>query len=146
MQEVIEKALEFKKRHPMTVAWRIKANAKLVGSYISPEEDIKYVFIGQKNDFFYDILSTNVAVITNKRIIVGTKRVLFGHFITSITPDLFNDLKIKAGMFWGKVYIDTVGELVIFSNIDKGALDEIESQVTEHIIREKKKYPKREAR
>ncbi|MEG1647854.1 MAG: PH domain-containing protein [Bacilli bacterium] len=141
---VYEKALEFKQKYPSTIAWRINEHCKVINKYLNPDEDVKYVFVGQKNDHWYDMISTNVAVITNKRLIVGSKRLLFGHFYASITPDLFNDLKIKSGIIWGKIYIDTIGELVIFSNISKSALNEIETQVTEHIMKEKKNYLHRE--
>jgi len=77
---------------------------------------------------------------TNKRLLLGSKRVLFGYFFTSITPDLFNDLKVKSGLIWGKIFIDTVGELVVISNLSKDSLDEIETNVTENMMKEKKKY------
>lgn len=140
MDEITQKALEFKKKYPSTIAWRIRKNAKVISKHINPDEKVKYVFVGQKGPYFYDMITTNVVVLTDKRLLIGTKRVLFGYFYTSITPDLFNDLKIRAGIFWGKVIIDTVGELVIFSNISKNALDEIETNITENMMREKKKY------
>lgn len=137
---ILQKALEFKRKYPSTIAWRIKKHAKVLEKHINPDEEVRYVFIGQKNDNPLDIISTNIVVITNKRIITGTKRLLFGYFYTSITPDLFNDLKIQSGIIWGKVCIDTLNELVIFSNISKKALDEIETQITENMMREKQKY------
>lgn len=137
---VYEKALEFKRKYPLTVAWRLKAHCKLVEEYLNPGENVKYVFVGQKNNSWYDIITTYVFVITNKRLIVASKRVLFGYFFTSITPDLFNDLKIKAGIIWGKVFIDTVGELVIISNLSKKCLNEIETYVIDNMIKEKKKF------
>ena len=137
---VYEKALEFKRKYPLTVAWRLKAHCKLVEEYLNPGEKVKYVFVGQKNNHWYDIITTYVFVITNKRLIVASKRVLFGYFFTSITPDLFNDLKIKAGIIWGKVFIDTVGELVIISNLSKKSLNEIETYVIDNMIKEKKKF------
>ena len=137
---VYEKALEFKRKYPLTVAWRLKEHCKLVEEYLNPGEKVKYVFVGQKNNHWYDIITTYVFVITNKRLIVASKRVLFGYFFTSITPDLFNDLKIKAGIIWGKVFIDTVGELVIISNLSKKCLNEIETYVIDNMIKEKKKF------
>ena len=137
---VYEKALEFKRRYPSTVAWRIKAHAKVVEKYLNPGEVIKYVFVGQKNDCWYDIITTNVIVMTNKRLLLGSKRLLFGYLFTSITPDLFNDLKIRSGIFWGRVYIETVSEFVTISNVSKKALDEIETNITENMMREKRRY------
>ena len=53
---------------------------------------------------------------------------------------MFNDLTVKMGIVWGKIYIDTVRELVILSNIDPKALDLIETNITEYMMNEKKKY------
>ena len=52
---------------------------------------------------------------------------LIGYFLNSITPDMYNDLEISSGLIWGKVYIDTVKETMVLSNIDKAALDHIET-------------------
>ena len=93
---------------------------------------------------FYDIISTHVFVITNKRLIIATKRVLFGYFLYSITPDMFNDLTVYSGLIWGKVQIDTIKEVVFISNLSKKSLDEIETSVTEYMMKEKKKYARRE--
>ena len=60
----------------------------------------------------------------------------------SITPDLFNDLKVRSGIIWGKIDIDTVKEFVTFSNVSKRALSEIETKVTSFMMEEKQKYGK----
>lgn len=83
-------------------------------------------------------------MITNKRLIIATKRVLFGYFLYSITPDMFNDLTVYSGLIWGKVQIDTIKEVVFISNLSKKSLDEIETSVTEYMMKEKKKYARRE--
>ena len=75
---------------------------------------------------------------------IAQKRLLFGWFFTTITPDLYNDLKVNMGMIWGKIYIDTVKELVCFSNIQREALSEIETAVTEYMMKQKKEYIKEE--
>lgn len=137
---VYQKALDFKRRYPFTIAWRIKAHSTIIDKHLNPDEVIKYVFVGQKNDCWYDIITTNVIVMTNKRLLLGCKRLLFGYLFTSITPDLFNDLKVRSGILWGRVYIDTVREMVTISNLSKEALDEIETNITENMMREKKKY------
>ncbi len=143
MNEVYKKALAFKKKYPKTIAWRLKKNSSRVEEHLNPDEVVKYVFVGQKNDNPFDILSTCVVAITNKRILIGRDRVVVGYFLDSITPDLFNDLKVLSGLIWGKVHIDTVKEFVTISNLDKKSLREIETEVSEYVMREKKKYPKR---
>lgn len=146
MNSVYEKAKEFKRRYPATVAFRIRAHSKLAQKFIGSDEQIKYVFVAQKNFKSYEFINTNVIVLTNKRLLVATKRLIFGYFYKAITPDLFNDLTLKGGILWGKVVIDTVKEKVVLSNIDKAALAEIEQNISDVMMREKKKYMRRESK
>ena len=137
---IYQKAKEFKSKYPMTVCWRLKKHCKVIEKHINSDETVRYVFAAQKNNNPLDIITTYVVAITDKRILLGQKRLLFGYIYTAITPDLFNDIKVQMGIIWGKVFIDTVKEFVCFSNIDKNALAEIETNVTTNIMEEKKKY------
>ncbi len=137
---VYDEAKNFKRKYPMTVAWRIKKHSRIVQKFLNPGEQVLYVFVAQKNNNPLDIISTNVIALTNKRILLGHKRLLFGFFYTTITPDMFNDLKVDQGLVWGKIIIDTVKEVVTLSNISKKALDNIETNITEYMMKEKKKY------
>lgn len=141
MQSVVyKKVRDFKNRYPMTISWRLKEHCKIIDKHLNPGEIVKYAFAAQKNDKTLDIISTNVVVLTNKRILIGQKRMVFGYFFTAITPDMFNDLGIAMGLIWGKVRIDTIKEVVTLSNIQKDALPEIETCVTEYMMTEKQKY------
>lgn len=133
-----QKVLEYKRKYPMTVAWRLKQHCKIIDKHLNPGEEVLYAFAAQKNNNPFDIVTTCVVALTNKRIMIAQKRVIFGYFFTSITPDLYNDLKVSMGIIWGKVYVDTVKELVVFSNIQRGALSEIETFITDYMIKEKK--------
>jgi len=133
-------AKEFKRRYPATVAFRLRAHSKLAQKFIGSDEEIKYVFVAQKNFKSYEFINTNVIVLTNKRLLVATKRLLFGYFYRAITPDMFNDLTLKSGILWGKIVIDTIKEVVVLSNIDKAALSEIEQNISSVMMEEKKKY------
>lgn len=139
--EIYKKAKEFKKRYPSTVAWRLRAHCKVVASHLENNEQIKYVFVGQKNDNIFDIITTYVIVITDRRIVLGEKRLFWGYFFVSITSDMFNDVTIKQGLLWGRCIIDTVKERVVISNLSKKSLPEIESNITTHVIAAKKKMP-----
>lgn len=130
----------FKDKYPMTICWRLKAHSKVIEKHLNSDEEIEYVFAAQKNANPLDIITTYIVVITDKRILLGQKRLLFGYMFTSITPDMFNDLKVQTGLVWGKVFIDTVKEFIALSNIDKSALSEIETNVTTYVMEEKKKY------
>ena len=144
-QDIYLGVKEFKRKYPMTIAFRLRAHAKTVSKFIGSDEEIRYVFVAQKNYQSYEIINTNIIVLTDKRLVVATKRLLFGYFYRVITPDMFNDLTIKTNIIWGKVIIDTIKEKIILSNIDPNALPEIEENVSNVMMEEKKKYIQRES-
>lgn len=140
MGSVYEQVRAFKNKYPMTVGWRLKQNSEVIEKHLNPGEKVLYAFVAQKNDNPLDIISTAVVALTNERILIGRKRVVMGYFLDSITPDMFNDLKISSGIIWGKVYIDYVKEFVTLSNISKDALSEIETKISSFMMEQKKKY------
>lgn len=140
MGVVYKKVLEFKKRYPMTVGWRLKQNSSVIEKHLNPGEEVLYAFVAQKNDNPLDVISTAVVVLTNERILIGRKRVVLGYFLDSITPDMFNDLKVLSGIIWGKIYIDSVKEFITLSNISKEALNEIETNISSFMMEQKKLY------
>lgn len=142
MNYIYEQAKEFKKRYPMTVAWRLNSHSKVIKKHLSADEAVLYVFAGQKSPFIWDMFSTYLVVLTNKRILVAEKRLLFGYYFISVTPEMFNDLSVQSGIIWGKVFIDTIKEQVIINNIDKRALAEIQNKVSEYMLEEKRKVVK----
>ena len=140
MNDTYLKLKEFKSKYPSTIAWRLKAHSKVIERHLNPGEIVNFVFAAQKGFSSIDIFSTFVIVLTNKRILLAQKRVLWGYTYLSVTPDMFNDLTVFSGLIWGKVYIDTVKETIILSNVSKNSLDDIETQITEYMMTEKKKY------
>ena len=142
MNYICEQAIEFKKKYPTTIAWRLKKHSEVIKKHLSADEAILYVFAGQKSPFIWDMFSTYLVALTNKRILVAEKRLLFGYYFISITPEMFNDLSVQSGIIWGKVFIDTIKEQVIINNIDKRALAEIQNRVSEYMLEEKRKVVK----
>lgn len=141
MGKVYEQAKNFKEKYPGTISWfRIKKHAKVIEQHLNPNEIPLYSFIGQKNENILDVFSTCVICITNERILIGQDHLLVGYTLNSITPDLFNDMQVYCGLFFGKVTIDTVKETIILTNLDKKSLPEVETSVTSFIMEEKKKY------
>ena len=129
-KEIYRRAKEFKRKYPMTIAFRLRAHAKVASKFIGSDEEIKYVFVAQKNYQSYEIINTNIIVLTNKRLIVVTKRLIFGYFFRMITPEMFNDLTVK--------------EEVVLSNIDSRALSEIDDNVTMYMLEQKRKFKESE--
>ena len=128
------------KKYPMTIAWRLRSHCKVIDKHLNTGEKILYIFTGQKNDSYINFLNTYVVVFTNKRIMLATKRVLFGYFFKSITPDMYNDLTIHRGLVWGSIVLDTMKEVITITNLDKKSLDDIETNITEVIIKYKKEF------
>ena len=136
----------FLKKYPGTIAFRIKKHCEVIEKHIDKDEHIIYAFVGQKNKHWYDITSTHVFALTNKRLMIATKRIVFGYFLYSITPEMFNDLTVYSGLFFGKVTIDTVKELIYITNLSKDCLDEIETNISSFMIEEKRKYGLKEVK
>ncbi len=144
MNSSYELVRKFMKKYPLTVAWRLRKHAKIIDRHLNPGEKILYVFAGQKNDTSLDLVNTNIVALTDKRIMVATKRVLFGYFFKTITPDMYNDLTVRKGLIFGSITLDTVKEVITITNIDPRALGEIETNITEIMIKQKKEFAKRE--
>lgn len=140
MGVVYEKVKEFKRRHSSSVMWRVKQHSKVIEKHINPGEEVLYTFAGQLNDNPLNVYCTAVIALTTKRLLIAQKNILFGYTLNSITPDLFNDMQVKSGILWGKITIDTAKEVVILTNLSKGSLDEIETNITEFMMEEKQKY------
>ncbi len=139
---VYEKIMAFKHRNKGGISWRVKAHSKVIEKHLNPGEEVLYAFAAQKGLSSLEIFNTYAVAVTNKRILISQKRVLFGYIFVSITPDMFNDLTVVTGLIWSKVVIDTVKEVITLSNISKDAVKEIETAITEVMMREKKKYVK----
>lgn len=144
MNNVYNEVLKFKHNYPKTIAFRIKHHASVVEKHLNPGEELLYVFCGQKNEKSAIIINSCVVALTNKRIIIGQKRVLWGYFFTTITPDMYNDLKVTKNLIWSDIEIDTMKENVYLSNIDPRGAIGIETAITEFMMREKRKYGKKE--
>lgn len=140
MESVYTQVIDFKLRYPLTIGWRTAQHCKVIDKHLGDDEKVLYGFTAQKSDSFFNIISSCVVVLTNKRLLVAQKRVLFGYFLYSITPDMFNDLTVKMGLIWGKVYIDTIKELVTLSSISRKALIEIEEKISTFMMEAKKNY------
>lgn len=127
--KVYKMVSKFKRKYPKTIAFRLRKHAQVVENILDDDEIVYYTFCGQRNDAHTMIFDSCVVALTNKRIIVGEKRLLFGYYLLNISTKLFNDLSISSDMIFGRIEIDTVKEKLFISNIDKRALDEIETMI-----------------
>ena len=143
MKSIYQMAVEFKKKYPKTIAFRLGKHAKVIEEHLYQGEVVSYVFCGQKNFHSYMWCNSCVVAVTDKRLVIGQKRFFWGYFFTTVTPDLYNDLKVVNNLIWSDVNIDTVSEKIYISNLDpKGAID-IQKNITKFMMEEKKKYGKK---
>lgn len=142
---VYDQAKHFIKKYPGGITWfRVKKHASVVEKHLNPGETPSFTFVGQKNESVFDWFATCVVTITDRRILIGQKRILWGYRLSSITPDLYNDMQVYQGLLWSKVTIDTVKEEIVLSNLSKKGTDEIETRISEFMMEEKKKYQPRD--
>ena len=127
-------------KYPLTVAWRLEKNCNVISQHLNEGEEVTFAFAAQNNNSTFNIFNTCIVALTTERLLIGYKRVVFGYYFVSITPDLYNDLEIRNGIIWARLIIDTVKEKVDLSNIQTAALIDIETEITEFMIREKQKY------
>ena len=53
---------------------------------------------------------------------------------------MYNDLSVSKGLIFGRVILDTIKEVLTLTNIDPRALSEIESNITEIMLKQKKEF------
>lgn len=134
MNNVYEEASKFLNKYSSTVAFRVAQHSKVIEEHLDDDEELKYVFVGQKNEKQIQFPHTAVIALTNKRMLFGRKRLLFGYVFYAVTPKMLNDVKVWSGLIWGKLVIDTVKEVVVVSNLSKKSLDEVETALTKYMI------------
>ena len=138
---VLQCVLEFKKRYPSTIMWRVRKHCAVIEKHLNPGEIVLYAFAAQKNDSATQIFDTAVLCVTSDRILIAQDQILYGYTLNSITPEMYNDMQIFSGIFWGKICIDTVKEVMYFSNFSKKSLPEVQSVISMYMMEAKKMYP-----
>lgn len=141
-QIIYEEARAFRRKFPLTIAFRLKANSAVVQKHLDAGETPLYTFVGQKRKDRMGRNQTAVVTITDKRILIGRSKLFhFGYILNVITPDMFNDLRVECGPIFGSVILDTIKEKVIITYLDRRSLDDIENHVSGTMTNLKKQYP-----
>ncbi len=143
-ESVYERVVAFKRKFPGSVTWRLAKHCDVIEKHINPNEQILFAFGGQLNENRFQFFDTAVVCLTSERIIIGHKRLFYGYNFITVTPDMYNDLTVEAGLIWGTIIIDTVKEKITISNLAKKSLPEIETFITMFMEEAKKQYPARE--
>ena len=143
MKSIYSMVREFKSKYSKCIAFRLAEHSKVIEEHLYEGEKVNYVFCGQKSESFFSLFNSCVVAIIDQRLGVGQKRILWGFFFTSVTPDLYNDLKVIKNLIWSDIFIDTVSEKVYISNLDPKSAVEISKHITKFMMEEKKKYGKK---
>ena len=77
---VYEKIVEFKKKYPMTVAWRLKKHAKIVDMHLNPGEEVLYAFAASVINTPSNAIATSIST--------KVKPLLFDFFILLLLSSL----------------------------------------------------------
>lgn len=145
MGKVVNMAKKFTNKYGLTIAFRVSKHAGIVEKHLNDDEKVLYVFAGRKTDDSDKKPKSAVIAITDKRILIGRCGLFnMNYSLNSVTPDLYNDLKVTSGLIFGRVIIDTVKETIIISGIDKNALPDVETNISKIMIELKKEYAKEE--
>ena len=130
----------FLNKYPKGVTWfRLKKHCAIIDKHLNPGETIDFAIAGQLDNSHLSFFNTGVFVITSQRIIVAQNRLFIGYKLSSITPDLYNDMQVDCGFLWGTLCVDTVKEKIYISNLDKDCLPELETSITTFMHEAKKK-------
>ena len=136
-----KKVKDFQKKFGGSVVWRLKEHSSVIEKHINPNEQLLFAFAGQLNEGKWEFFDTAIVALTSERIIIGHKGLVYGYKFITVTPDMYNDLTVNAGLIWGTIIIDTIKEKITISNLDKRALPEIETFITMFMEEAKKQYP-----
>lgn len=136
---------EFLRRHPGTIAWRLKKHSKVIQRHLNDDEVVLFSFAGQKNTNTFQPFYTTVIVFTNKRMLLGQRMFLGRSHYTSITPDMLNDFEIRTGILYGSVEIDTIKEHFTIGCLSKSSLPAIEDALSKYMVNEKLKYMQKDS-
>lgn len=142
VKSIYERCLEFKKKYPKTIIWRLKKHCDVVQNHLNDDEVCLYAFFCQKDTGITLPFYSTVIVFTNKRMLLGRKKFFGRYYYTSMTPDMLNDFEIRANILFGMVEIDTVKEHFIINCLDKKSLKKIEDALSKYLVDEKIKYMK----
>lgn len=142
MGKIYSMVMKFRHNYSGGIAWRLKRHCEVIEKHLNPGEEVLYAFCGQKNLGNFEWFDTYVGVITTKRMLFGHKNLLWGYVLSSVTPDMYNDLQVFQGLIWGKIVIDTVKEQIVLTNLPKNSLDDIETNISEYMMEQKKLYTK----
>ncbi len=143
-ESCFERVEAFKKKFPITVCWRLKRHSEIIEKHLNPNEQLLFAFAAQLNEGKWHLFDTAIIALTSERIMIGHKGLIYGYNYLTVTPDMYNDLKVRKNLIWSDVEIDTIKENVYISNLDPDGAIEIETKITEFMMKEKRKYVKKD--
>ena len=79
--------LEFKKRYPITVMWRIKKHCQVIEKHLNCSEKVLYAFAAQKNNNPLDVITSYVKNIIIPTVILAGEKDIVSYEHTKLIAD-----------------------------------------------------------
>ena len=134
---IYESVKAYKEKYPSTLAFRLKKHAEVVENNLKDGERVLYAFCGllstptvTNGENSTSLQGTAVVALTNKRIIIGHKGLLFGSKVKSIDMKKYNDMTVDKGLIWSKLNIDTFKEEFNIGGLTSDGASEAEECVS----------------
>lgn len=133
---IYESVKAYKDKYPSTLAFRLKKHAEVVEKNIKKDERVLYTFCGHgiagntSVENGASSYGTVVVALTNKRIVIGHKGLLFGSKIKSIDMKKYNDMTVDKGLIWSSLNIDTFKEEFKVAGLTAEGANEAEENVS----------------
>lgn len=125
MGRVYEKLMLFKNRYPHTLTSRLYAHATVAENSLADKEEVLYASCG-----FDELFRTIIFVVTDKRVLVARKKLVYGYYCTSIDKEKICQINTSKGMFLTNVSIRTLTETFGSVNLfDDEAADDIKRSI-----------------
>lgn len=102
---IYEKVMEFKNKFSGVPATRLERHAEVAMKSLAEGENVLHVYCGL--DEFY---RTQIVVVTDRRVIVARKKLLFGSRISSIDRDKVCNIHNRRSLLWNDIFFNTLTE------------------------------------
>ena len=127
---IYEKAMKFKSKYSGSISFRLKEHSKFAEKYLVDGEKVLHVYCGCR-DFFH----TRVLVITDKRVMVAHKNLLFGGYCSSIDKNEICEIGTHKGIIWNEITLSTLTDLFCYiGKLTSSAAAQMKEEITKSTI------------
>jgi hypothetical protein len=127
---VYEKILRFKNKYPSTFALRLKKHAEVAEKSLMKGEKVYEAYCACNENF-----RSYAIVITDKRIILAHKNLMFGYHVESISKDKIYKIDNEQGFKWSEISLNSLTETIAnFCYLDHSGALKMKEDIIQHTI------------